>query len=77
MEAVVLTMLERWPDLTDVLPSLERVAARGGSYLEALLGGIREERDATHGGSNPTLARLRALGYHGWSRLLAFRLSVS
>ena len=55
-----------------MLPSLERVAG-GSPYFEALLGAIREERDAAHGGPAPTHARLRALGYLGWSRLLAFR----
>jgi len=73
MEAVVLTMLERWQDLAEVLPSLERVAARGSPYLEALLGAIHEEMGAARGGSTPAHGKLRELGYAGWSQLLAHR----
>jgi hypothetical protein len=73
MEAVVLTMLEGWPELTDVLPRLERVAAHGSEYLEALLAAIHEEMAAAQGGSAPAHGRLRALGYAGWSQLLRYR----
>jgi hypothetical protein len=34
----------------EVLPALERVAARGSPYLEALLGAVREELAAARGG---------------------------
>jgi hypothetical protein len=50
MEAVVLTMLKRWAELGDVLPPLERIAARGSPYLEALVAAIREEMRAARGG---------------------------
>ena len=73
MEAVVLTMLESWQDLAEVLRLLERVAARGSSYLEALLGAIHEEMGAARGGSAPAHGKLRELGYAGWSQLLAHR----
>jgi hypothetical protein len=73
MEAVVLTMLVRWEELTGVLPPLERVAARGSPYLEALLEAIREEMAAARGEPAPAHARLRELGYAGWSQLLAYR----
>ena len=73
MEAVVLTMLEGWQDLGEVLPPLERVAARGSPYLGALLEAIREEMGATRGGPAPTHGRLRELGYAAWSQLLAQR----
>ena len=73
MEAVVLTMLGRWQDLPEVLPSLERVAARGSPYLEALLEAIHEEMAAARGGSAPAHGKLRELGYAGWSQLLAHR----
>jgi hypothetical protein len=39
---VVLTMLERWAEIAEGLPPLERVAARGSPYLEARLEAIRE-----------------------------------
>ena len=71
-EAVVLTMLDCWPELADVLPRLERVVAHGSPYLEALLTAIREEMGAAQGGPVPTHA-LRELGYTGWSQLLAHR----
>ena len=77
MEAVVLTMLERWPELGDVLPQLERVAAHGSPYLEALLAAIREEMAAAQGGPAPAHGRLRELGYAGWSQLLRYRPAVS
>jgi tetratricopeptide (TPR) repeat protein len=77
MEAVVLTMLERWPELADVLPRLERVAAHGSPYLEALLAAIHEEMDAAQGGPIPAHGRLRELGYAGWSQLLRYRPGVS
>ena len=73
MEAVVLTMLERWPELADVLPRLDRVAAHGSPYLDALLAAIREEMAAARGGPAPAHGRLRELGYAGWSELLRFR----
>jgi class 3 adenylate cyclase/tetratricopeptide (TPR) repeat protein len=73
MDAVVLTMLERWADLEEVLPPLERIAAHGSPYLDALLEAIREERAAAHGGPAPAHRRLRELGYVGWSQLLAHR----
>jgi hypothetical protein len=73
MEAVVLTMLERWPELADVLPRLERVAAHGSPYLEALLAAIHEEVAAAQGGPAPAHGRLRELGYAGWSELLRYR----
>jgi len=76
MEAVVLTMLERWPELADVLPRLERVAAHGSPYLEALLGAIHEEMDAARGGPAPAHGRLRELGFAGWSQLLRYRPGV-
>ena len=73
IEAVVLTMLESWPDLADVLPPLERLAARGNPYLDALLDAIREEMSAARGGPAARHERLRQLGYAGWSQLLAHR----
>jgi tetratricopeptide (TPR) repeat protein len=73
MEAVVLTMLARWAELGDVLPPLERIAARGSPYLEALVAAIDEEMRAARGGPAPTHGPLRALGYLGWSQLLAHR----
>jgi hypothetical protein len=66
-------MLEHWQDLAGGLPPLECVVARGSPYLAALLDAIREEQNAAHCGPAPTHARLRALGYLGWSRLLAYR----
>jgi hypothetical protein len=69
MEAVVLTMLERRPELAEVLPPLERVAGQGSPYLQALLEAIREEMAAARGGPGPTHGRLRGLGYAGWSQL--------
>jgi tetratricopeptide (TPR) repeat protein len=73
MEAVVLTMLARWEELGGVLSPLERVAAQGSPYLAALLDAIREEMAAARGGPAPAHARLRELGYAGWSQLLAHR----
>jgi len=73
MEAVVLTMLERWDALPEVLPPLEQVARKGSPYIEALLAAIREERAAAEGGPKPRHAMLRGLGYAGWSQLLAHR----
>jgi hypothetical protein len=73
MEAVVLTMLERWDELDDALRPLDRVAAKGSRYLEALVAALREEMAAARGGPAPMHQALRDLGYRGWSRLLAHR----
>jgi len=73
MEAVVLTMLERWDEVDDALRPLERVAEKGSRYLEALVAAIREEMAAARGGPAPTHRMLRELGYLGWSQLLAYR----
>jgi len=73
MEAVVLTMLERWDEVDDALRPLERVAEKGSRYLEALVAAIREEMAAARGGPAPTHRMLRELGYRGWSQLLAHR----
>jgi class 3 adenylate cyclase len=73
MEAVALTMLERWDEVDDALRPLERVTARGSRYLEALVAAIREEMAASRSGPAPTHRALRDLGYWGWSRLLAYR----
>jgi hypothetical protein len=66
-------MLGRWQDLAEVLPSLERIAARGSPYLEALLEAIHEEMGAARGGPAVAHRKLRELGYAGWSQLLAHR----
>ena len=71
MEAVTLTMLERWDELDQV--PLERVAMKGSPYLEALVAALREEVVAARGGPVPAHRRLRELGYLGWSRLLRHR----
>jgi serine/threonine protein kinase/tetratricopeptide (TPR) repeat protein len=71
--AVALTMLESWDELESVLPPLDRLAARGSAYLDALLAAIREESAAARGGAKPTHLALQQLGYVGWSRLLAHR----
>jgi class 3 adenylate cyclase len=74
MEAVVLTMLERWDEVDEVLPRLERLAAKSGSrYVAALVAAIREERVAARGGPAATHRMLQELGYLGWSRLLSHR----
>jgi class 3 adenylate cyclase/tetratricopeptide (TPR) repeat protein len=73
MEAVVLTMLERWDEVDETLPLLERVAKKGSRYLEALVRAIREEKAAALGGPAPTHRMLRELGYRGWSQLLSYR----
>jgi hypothetical protein len=74
MEAVVLTMLERWDEVDEVLPSLGRLAAKGGSrYVAALVAAIQEEMAAARGGTAATHRMLQELGYVGWSRLLSYR----
>jgi len=73
VEAVVLTMLQGWEPLEKVLASLEAAAGGGSQYLAALVSAIREERDAARHGSVPGHARLRDLGYLGWSQLLSHR----
>jgi class 3 adenylate cyclase/tetratricopeptide (TPR) repeat protein len=73
MDAVTLTMLERWGELDEVLRPLERVAAKGSPYVEALVAAIREEMAAARGGPTPVHRMLRELGYVGWSQLLAYR----
>jgi hypothetical protein len=77
MEAVVLTMLERWDELDAVLPCLERLA-RGSSsrYVDALVAAIHEETAAARGGTAATHHLLQDLGYVGWSRLLSYRPAV-
>ncbi|HKX06728.1 MAG TPA: AAA family ATPase [Stellaceae bacterium] len=73
-EAVVLTMLQRWDELNQVLPHLERAAAKSGSrYIDALVAAIREEVAAARGGPAANHRMLRELGYAGWSRLLSHR----
>ena len=62
MEAVLLTMLERWDDVDDALPPLERVAEKGSRYLVALVAAIREEMAAARGGPAPT-HRMRAQAF--------------
>jgi tetratricopeptide (TPR) repeat protein len=76
MEAVVLTMLERWDELDEALRPLERIAEKRSPYLEALVAAIREETAAARGGPAPTHRMLRQLGYLGWSQLLAYRPST-
>jgi hypothetical protein len=77
MDAVVLTMLERWDALEEVLPRLERLAANGDSrYVAALVAAIREEMAAAQGGTAATHRLLEELGYLGWSRLLSYRPGV-
>jgi class 3 adenylate cyclase/tetratricopeptide (TPR) repeat protein len=77
MEAVSLTMLERWDELQDALEPLERIVAKGSPYVEALVAAIREEMAAARGGPAPRHDRLRELGYRGWSQLLAYRPSAA
>lgn len=76
MEAVVLTMLERWDEVDETLPPLQRVAQKGSGYVEALVAAIREEKAAAFGGPEPTHRMLRELGYRGWSQLLSYRPEV-
>ena len=77
MEAVVLTMLERWDEVDEVLPGLERVAAKGDSrYVPALVAAIREEVRAARGGPAASHRMLKELGYAGWSQLLSYRPAV-
>jgi hypothetical protein len=77
MEAVVLTMFERWAEVALALPPLERIAAGGGSpYIAALVTAIQEEMRAARGGPAATHHMLRELGYTGWSRLLSYRPAV-
>ena len=77
MEAVVLTMLERWNEVDEVVLHLERVAAKGGSrYVAALVAAIREVMIAARGGPAARHRMLRDLGYMGWSRLLSHRPAV-
>ena len=73
MEAVVLTMLERWDELDDALRPIERIAGTESRYLQALAIAIREEMAAALGGPAPAHRMLRDLGYSGWSQLLAYR----
>jgi hypothetical protein len=74
MEAVVLTMLERWDKVDQVLSSLEPLAEKGGSgYVAALVAAIQEEMAAARGGTAATHCMLQKLGYMGWSRLLSYR----
>jgi hypothetical protein len=73
MEAVALTMLERWDELDRVLRPLEDIVAKGSPYLEALVAAIREEMAAARGGPVPAHRRLVELGYLGWSWLLRHR----
>jgi tetratricopeptide (TPR) repeat protein len=77
MEAVVLTMLEQWGDVEEMLPCLDRTIAQSGSrYLAALVAAIREEMTAMRGGPAATHRALQELGYMGWSRLLSHRPSA-
>jgi hypothetical protein len=72
-QATVLTMFERWSDLAEPLAALDAAASQGSRFLAALATAIREERAARRGGPAATHAALRALGYRGWSTLLAWR----
>jgi hypothetical protein len=76
-QATVLTMFESWNDLAEPLESLEAAASQGSHFLGALGAAIREERAARQGGPAATHAALRALGYRGWSALLAWRPELS
>jgi class 3 adenylate cyclase/tetratricopeptide (TPR) repeat protein len=73
MEAVAWTMLQRWERLEAALGALETAAGGGSPYLAALASAIREEREAARHESPPAHVALRALGYLGWSQLLAHR----
>ena len=77
MEAVVLTMLERWDALGEALAALDRIAGSRSPYLEALVAAIGEEAAAARGGAAPSHRRLRELGYLGWSQLLTYRPPVA
>jgi class 3 adenylate cyclase len=72
-QATVLTMFERWSDLAEPLAALDAAASQGSRFLAALATAIREELAARRGGPAATHAALRALGYRGWSTLLAWR----
>ena len=61
----MLTMLERWPELGDILPPARARRRAGSPYLEALAAAIREEMAAAQGGPAPAHGRLRELGYAG------------
>jgi class 3 adenylate cyclase/tetratricopeptide (TPR) repeat protein len=72
-EAVVLTMLERWDRVNEVLTAMDGRVESASPYLAALVSAIREEMIAAQGGPPPAHQRLRDLGYLGWSQLLAYR----
>jgi class 3 adenylate cyclase/tetratricopeptide (TPR) repeat protein len=72
MQVIALTMLQQWDAVEAALAPLERIAAKGNPYLEALVAAAREEIAAKRGGGPPAEHRaLRNLGYTGWSELLA------
>jgi class 3 adenylate cyclase/tetratricopeptide (TPR) repeat protein len=73
MPAIALTMLERWDDLRPTLQRLDDFGRGGARLAEAAAAAVREEMAAANGGSRPTHADLRALGYKGISELLSFR----
>lgn len=76
-QATVLTMLERWAELAEPLAVLEEAAAQGSPFLAAFASAVREEQAAGQGGAAATHAALGALGYRGWSRLLAWRPALA
>ena len=73
MAAVAFTMLGRWDQVDDALTAIGAIPGRDSSYFTAFIAATREEMAAARGGPPPTHARLRELGYHGWSRLLSHR----
>jgi class 3 adenylate cyclase len=72
-ESTVLTMLDGWEPLAEALAALDTVASRGNPAYAALAAAVREEAAARQGGPPAAHGALRALGYTGWSALLAWR----
>jgi hypothetical protein len=72
--ALAYALLARWADLERMLPQFDALAAKGAPFLGAFAAAVREEIAAARGGGPaPTHRELRALGYRGFSELLAYR----
>ena len=72
--ALAYVVREQWNELEPLVARLDAWADRGAKFAGALAGALREEVSAARGGPEPKHEALRALGYHGISKLVSYRV---
>ncbi len=71
--ALALSLGRNWRELEAERRELHALGGNGARALSALAEALDEEHAAASGGPSPSHAGLRALGFFGWSELLAWR----